>query len=258
MVKISILTPTVRKEGLDIVCSALKKQNFADYEWLIGSPFNPEIPEAVWIHDDFEGGFWSLNRIYNKMLKAAKGELIVSWQDWIWVPSNGLTQFWQSYEKTDSVVSGVGDQYEQVGRFGKPEVKIWSDPRKNDKNGSFYECFPNDAEWNWCAIPKKDLFKIGGMDEELDFLGFGGDQLQVGERLDAIGVKFYLDQTNESYTVRHGRESYGGENRWDGNHVLFNGKYDARIAQLKAAGLWPYLNYLQDDAIVAPHGRKDS
>lgn len=247
MVKISILTPTIRKEGLEIIQKALKKQTFKEWEWLIGSPFDPEIPEATWVKDDFTGGFWSLNRIYNKMFLAAAGELIVSWQDWIWIPKTGLAQFWQSYQETDSVVTGVGDQYELEGQYGKPEVKIWSDPRKSFKHPeglTFYECFPNDAEWNWCAIPKKYLFQIGGMDEELDFLGFGGDQLQVGERLDAIGVRFFIDQTNESFTIRHGRESYGGEDKWNENHVLFNGKYDQRRALLQLTKQWPYLNYL--------------
>lgn len=248
MVKISILTPTIRREGLDIVRTSLLKQSFKDWEWLIGSPFDPEIPEAIWVKDDFEGGFWSLNRIYNKMLKEAKGELIVSWQDWIWIPKGGLAQFWHSYEETDSVVTGVGDQYEQIGQFGKPEIQIWADPRKSythPEGKTFYECYPNDAEWNWCAIPKKYLFAVGGMDEELDYLGFGGDQLQVGERLDTIGVKFFIDQTNESFTVRHNRDSYGGEERWDGNHVLFNGKYDARRLQLVHEDKWPKLDYLK-------------
>lgn len=243
--KVSIISPTIRKEGLEIVRQSLLKQTHKDWEWLIGSRFNPEIPEATWVKDDFKSGFWSLNRIYNKLFTKASSPLIISWQDWIYANPEGLEKFIINYEATKSIISGVGDQYESVDKFGRPKVKIWADPRKTTKYGSFYECFPNDAEWNWCAIPKKAIEAIGGMDEELDFLGYGGDQLQASARMDALGYKFYLDQTNESYTVRHDRSDFGGQEKWDANHVLFNGKYEARVKELKEKGQWPNVGYLK-------------
>ena len=247
--KVSVVTPTIRKEGLSVVQNALKNQTFKDFEWLIASPFDPGITDAQWIPDKFAEGYWTLNRAYNSLFQSASGELIVSLQDWIWVPPTGIQQFVDAYEAVKGIISGVGDQYERIGQYGKPEIKIWSDPRKNSNNGSFYECFPNDAEWNWCAIPRKAIFDIGGMDEELDFLGYGGDQLQAVERMDALGYKFFLDQTNESYTVRHDRGDFGGQESWDGAHVLFNGKYDARKKELIDSGKWPKLDYLASRVI---------
>jgi hypothetical protein len=243
---ISVITPTVRPEGLKIVETALRKQSFTDFEWLIGAKECPDqFPYAIWVEDDFNGGFWTLNRIYNRLFNEARGDLIVSWQDWIWAPKDALQKFWDAYKKTGGIISGVGDQYERVGQYGKPEVKIWSDPRKRLDLGSFYEVNPNDAEWNFCAIPKKAIYDIGGMDEELDFLGFGGDQLQAVERMDGLGYKFYLDQTNESYTIRHDRSKHGGQDYWDTNHVLFNGTYDARKQALIREGMWPRLEFLK-------------
>lgn len=243
---ITIITPTIRKDGLQVVHNSLLKQTYKDWKWLIGSPFDPEIKEATWIKDDYTGGFWTLNRIYNKLFTNAKSDVIITWQDWIYIPPDGLQKFVDAAEKyPGAVISGVGDQYESVDKYGRPQVKIWSDPRKSDKYGSFYEIFPNDAEWNWCLIPKKALLAVGGMDEQLDFLGYGGDQLQVSSRMNDVGIKFYIDQTNESYTIRHGREDFGGQKAWDSKHILFNGKYDARIAQLKNEGKWPHLDYLK-------------
>ena len=241
--KITVVTPTIRKEGLDVVKKALKAQSFTEYEWLIGSSFDPEIEEAIWVKDDFKDGYWTLNRIYNRLFEHARGELIVSLQDWIWVQKDGLEKFWTNYEATEkkAVISGVGDQYERLNKWGKPEIKIWSDPRKNLENGSFYECYPNDAEWNWCAIPMQAIIDAGGMDEGLDFLGYGGDQLQISTRIDELGYKFFLDQTNESFTVRHSRDDFGGQEAWDKDHVLFNGKYDQRIMELQRTGHWPTL-----------------
>lgn len=251
---ISVVTPTIRKEGLDIIKKSLEKQTWKSFEWIIGSPFDPEIEDGKffkvrWVKDDFKDGFWSLNRIYNKIFKECRGTVIVSLQDWIHIPPRGLEAFLEAFKEVgEAVISGVGDQYEQLNEFGKPEVKIWSDPRKHD--GGLYECYPNDAEWNWCAFSKKFIYEVGGMDEQLDFLGVGGDQLQVGERWDAMGKKFYLDQSNESFTLRHGREDFGGQKEWDSKHVLFRpgktGKslYDERKKELIKSGKWPVLDFL--------------
>lgn len=241
--KVSVITPSIRKEGLSVVKKSLENQTFRDFEWLIGAPFDPEIPETKWVRDDFVGGFWSLNRIYNNLFNTAQGDIIVTWQDWIYAEPDAIEKFVQNVEQTGGVVSGVGDQYALVGKWGKPRIKVWSDPRKKSTN-SFYECWPNDAEWNFCAFPKQAIIDIGGMDEQLDFLGYGGDQLQAVERMDAVGYKFFLDQTNESYTIQHDRGDFGGQKNWDDNHVLFNGKYIDRKRELINSGEWPKLNYL--------------
>jgi hypothetical protein len=243
--QVSVVTPTIRKDGLDIVQKALSKQTFSDFEWLIGSKFDPEIPEAIWVKDTFEGGFWTLNRMYNELFRQAKGELIITLQDWIWINPDGIEKFViAAQDYPGSVITGVGDQYETQVKWGKPEICIWADPRKTTKYGSFYECFPQDAEWNWCCIPRHLLVGVGGMDEHLDFLGYGGDQLQTSARLDACKVKFYIDQTNESFTVRHDRSDFGGQEAWDKAHVLFNGRYEERLRELMSKGLWPKLDYL--------------
>ena len=252
--KISVITPSVRPEGLEIVARALQKQTFIDFEWIICTP-NPLFdgggpkPWAKdkyrWIQDDFKGGFWSLNRVYNKLFKEAKGKILVSWQDWIFAAPDALQKFVDKVEETNGIVSGVGDQYEKIGKFGKPEVKIWNDPRKRKDLGDFYEVYPNDIEWNFAAFPKKAVFDVGGMDQELDFRGFGGDQLQIMERIDTVGYKSYLDQTNESFTIRHDRSKHGGQKNWDSKHVLFNGEYDKRKKELTDVGEWPILSYLK-------------
>lgn len=240
---ISIITPTNRIERLDIVNKAIKNQNI-EFEWLICSKEDPKIENAKWIKDDFVGGFWTLNRAYNRLISESKGDIIVSWQDNIWTPPDGVRKFKIAVESTGGVVSGVGDQYERFGY--KPEVKVWSDPRKTNKYGTFYECIWNDAEFNWAAFPKEIAYKVGGFDEGLDFLGYGGDQLSFCERLAQAGIKFYLDQCNESYTIRHGRRK-----DWNTNHTLFAeaeegvSVYDKRKMELIKKGEWQCLHYLK-------------
>lgn len=252
---VSVITPSIRPEGLRLTAQSLQRQNFKKWEWIICGPeknrdsvkevINGIVPYEYLGNEPLkEGQFWDLNYSYNKLFRNCNGSIVVSLQDWIYIPSSGLETFLEALQQVgEAMVSGVGDQYERLNEFNKPQVKIWSDPRKND-NG-LYECYSNDAEFNWVAFPKELAYKVGGFDEGLDFLGVGGDQLQFCERLDAIGTKFYLDQSNESFTLRHGREDFGGQKEWDSKHVLFNGKYDERRKELIKNGKWPVLDYLK-------------
>ena len=248
MVRVSIITPSIREKGLDVIRESLLNQTFTDWEWIVCSPF--KVEDAIWVHDNFDGGYWSLNRCYNALFKKAQGEIIITWQDFIWLPPDALEKMVRAVEMTGGVVSGIGDQYGRLNEdTGKPEVKIWDDPRKTDKYGSLYECHPNDIEFNFAGFPRKIPFAVGGFDEHLDFLGFGGDQLQFMERVDELGYKSYLDQTNESFTLRHGRDDFGGEDYWNEKHVLFSfveghSIYDNRKKELKDKEMWPRLTYL--------------
>lgn len=238
--KISVVTPTIHTDRLEIVAKSLANQTFTDFEWLVCSPHIPEV-SCGWVKDDFEGGVWSLNRAYNKLFKMANGELIVSLQDDIWVQPCGLEKFYINYQESGGIISGVGDQYEKLNEYGKPTSKVWSDPRKTDKYGTFYECNFGDIEYNWCAIPHSAIFSCGGADEELDFLGYGGDLLQMSDRLNDMGYHFWLDQTNESFSIRHEHPK-----DWDEKHIVFNGLYDRRKESLKNMSQWPVLKYLSE------------
>jgi len=239
--KLSVITPTIRKEGLEIVRKSLAKQTFRDFEWLVCAPFDPEIPEARFIVDNFGDGYWTLNRCYNKLFRASKGELIVSYQDYIWTYPDALEKFWEMYKETGGSITSVGDQYDQLDEYGRPTNAVWFDPRKRKDTLGFYECNWEDCEWNFSATPREAIFRIGGADEKLDFLGFGGDQFQICERLNEIGHRFYIDQNNETRTLRHGRE----RENWDRDHVLRNGAYERRKQELRETGKWPVLDFLK-------------
>lgn len=232
MIKISVLTPSIRKEGLGLVKKALSQQSFQEFEWLVGSPF--EYHDAYWVKDNFKGGYWSLNRIYNKLIKKAKGELIVSWQDFTYAKPDALEKFWVDYEATHGVISGVGNKYSDDTWTSM----VWKDPRERADQGSFYACNPVDIEINFAAIPKKGLYDIGGFDEEMDFLGFGLDGVSVSQRLDLLGYMTYLDQANKSYSLTHGRPT-----GWD-EHNLLGDKYFEHMKGLIDKDVWPRLKYL--------------
>lgn len=251
MAAISVITPTIRKDGLPLVMKALKRQTFEDFEWIIGSYFNVDHiienmnVDMAWIKDEYKDGIWSLNRIYNDLIVKSRGELIVSWQDFTYANPDALEKFWNNYQATKGAVSGVGNKYADETW----SVKTWQDPRERADQGSFYACTPQDIEFNFCAVPKQSLCDIGGFDEEMDFLGFGMDGVSVAERLDAVGCMTYLDQSNKSYSVGHSRPK-----GWDEHNLLGQG-YFKRRQELFDKGEWPRLQWLSIEEGRTREGR---
>lgn len=199
---ISVITVSIRPERLEIVKKCLDRQIGVEFEWIV---------------EDFvdTSKTWSFNTATNKAIKKAQGELLVFVQDSIWFNPDALHKFWQHYKNNSKgCVSGVGDQYDKLDEYGKPIHKVWLDPRKRLDLGTFYECNPEDWEINFASLPKVLVEEIGGFDEEMDKY-YGMDNVAVAYRLDQIGAKFYLDQTNESFSYQHPRKA-----DWDKNHWL--------------------------------------
>ena len=230
--KITVITPTIRKEGLAIVQKALEEQTFTDFDWLICSPFDTKN-WATWIPDNFVGGLWTLNRAYNALIRASDSELIVSWQDFTYAGKDTLSRFWKHYEyEPKMLVSALGHKYED----DTWRNRTWEDLRSGGR------CPFNYVEWNLCSCPKQSLVDIGGFDEEADFLYYGMDGYQVNARLADYGHSFYCDPKIESFSLGHGRVP-----DWDKRNGMGSGKgepYMKRVQELKGGNLWPVIGKL--------------
>ena len=231
---ISVITPSVRENALEIVKTALKRQT-VDFEWVIGSPFKPniDIPHK-WVKDPpkKKGDYWAIYKSYNAMLRETTGDLIVTMQDCTYMEADTLERFLFHYQREPkTIVGAVGNKYADEDW----QVKIWQDPRQRDDQGSFYQCFYNDIELNLSAWPKESFYAVGGFDEHLDkYSSLCG--LDVLARLDIIGGwDFKLDQTIKSFSTEHGRLP-----DWEKNEP-FKGPWQKRLDYYKAH---PVLNYL--------------
>lgn len=144
--RISVLTPTIRPAGLEIVKECLKRQTFTDFEWVTEVGLGIE-------HD--------LNQAWNRMIKRANGELVVFYQDFIKIGDDGLEKFWKQYQKDDGNVMYTAP----VGKVDKWEDNPRWDWRFHRKNAdvSYNEC-----EMDWGASPVWILRDVGGFDETLD------------------------------------------------------------------------------------------
>lgn len=232
--KISVISPSVRPEGLALVNKALRRQTFTDFEWLVVSP--QDYGFGKWVKEPPKNGgdYWGLNKAMNEAIRQAKGELVVSWQDWTYAKPNALEKFWQHYSLDHKkIVSGVGNKYQDESW----SVVVWQDPRIRSDYGTFYPCFFNDIEFNFCALPLNAFYAVGGYDEYLDKMA-GMDGYSVVERLNLLndGWDFYLDQANESFSLEHGRLSKD----WDEKNWL--PRWDKEVRPRYVAN--PILGYL--------------
>ena len=244
-VNISILTPSIRPEGLAIVDTALARQSFKSFEWIVCGPENlrgeveKNIKKNRYIYIGNpplkESMIWDLNFSYNRLIKESKGDLLVSWQDYTFADPTALEKYWFHFvTEPKTLVSGVGNKYESV--YPELGAMTWKDPREREDQGTYYYCFFDDIEWNFCSIPKKAMFDIGGFDESLDYLGFGLDGYSVNERLSYLGgYEFALDQTIKSYSLGHGRVK-----NWEEENLI-HGRYEPKRIEYKSN---PKLSYL--------------
>ena len=176
--KISVITPSIRPEGLKVVQESLANQTFQDFEWLTEIGFGKEM---------------TLNKDMNKMLRRAKGELIVSLQDYISIPSDGLDRFWLQYllNKNLFMTSPVGKTLD------------WKDIRWDWRgNGKIREIEPAAWEIDWAAAPLKAFQDVGGFDEDFD-RGWSWENANLAMRAEKLGYKFIVMTENKAVAYDH-------------------------------------------------------
>lgn len=166
--QISVLTPTIRGEkALKINEESLALQHFAptEVEWLV------EVSDGK-IHD--------LNAAFNRMLKRARGELVVFMEDFTKATPQGLMKFWEAYLREPNVFWTA-----PLGKTLDWKHTKWDWRAYSDAVDITYNCW----EIDWGAAPLKALYEIGGFDEELDKY-WSGDNVNVGYRAYLNGYKF--------------------------------------------------------------------
>ena len=200
-IKISVITPSIRLDSLEVVKRSLDKQNFSSesFEWLIDT-------EATKNKDDFYG----LNKAWNRLIQKSKGELLVSICDRTEFPEYTLKRLWQHYQRDKkSCVNGVGYQY-------KNKEKVWSDPRLELVTGNGL-CWmvPQYNEFRLTSFPRVAAFDVGGLDELYDRVAANSEK-EFALRMFKKGYEFYLDKRLKFKFYQH--EEHGKE--WDEKYLI--------------------------------------
>jgi hypothetical protein len=179
MVKISVITPSIRPKGLEITQKCLKEQSFTDFEW--------HVELGLGTKHDF-------NQAMNRMIRRSTGELIVILQDYIKIEPDALQKCWDLYQnnKQAFVTFPVGKS--KTLEFDNPQ---W-DWRKSPDSEMDWQKW--EIDFGMCS--KEALYNIGGFDEELDrYWSF--DNVNVGYRAFLAGYFFLKDITNCAIAYDH-------------------------------------------------------
>ena len=220
---ISVLTPTVRPQGLQMVARCLRRQDFTDFEWIVVAPKEMDIeiekylvnyphPLVLAEPEKREGDFYNLNKAWNTAYAKAKGDLIVNIVDLIWFPPDTLTRLWYHYQANPKgLVSAIGHQYAKE-TDGKPVNQVWTDPRINNSDKTFFSVMPSEMEMCLCSIPKQAILDCGGLDEVYD-KGAALGEKEMCWRLNLLGYNFFIDKGIEYRAMKHDRLK--GSEEWD-------------------------------------------
>lgn len=184
-IKISVITPSIRPAGLEVMQFSLKRQTFKDFEWLTEIGLGTE-------HD--------LNAAFNRMIRRAKGELIVFYEDYTRILDDGLERFWRAYQENPDTLftAPLG----KVGDWKDSPRWDWRAHKLPNESGDYTTCRWDTCELDWGAIPKKILYEIGGFDEQLDKY-WSCDNVNIGCRADLAGYKFKTVFTNPAVAFDH-------------------------------------------------------
>lgn len=205
MKKISVVCVTNRKGASTYLKTQLDKQTFQDFEVIVaddsGDTLNP-----TWKHfvprQKQPGDVWNINKAYNDALKLIEGELVVFFQDFIWIPANGLERFWELYETfPEDLVTGVGHKYkEDLKTLVETDSRALGEKTVYESNHTFYEL-------NWASCPTKFLVPFN---EEMDS-HYGGENIIFAMN---TNCKLWVDRFNEC----KGFEHTDRPSDWEENH----------------------------------------
>ena len=227
--KITIISVTCRKGGLDILAKCLNQQTFREFEHIIVTKsldvwsrnFKTTYPLIImWDPKKREGDNNNLHKGWNHAIKQAKGELIVSIVDLTWIPVNCLEKLWFAYQNdTKSCVTGIGHQYKEVIN-DKPEGLVWNDPRARLDQGTFYQVRPTEMELCVASFPKVGIYEVGGFDEIYD-QGWALGEKETMYRMEKAGYKMFIDQTNEYRALYHDKLNLDHEQLYQKNSEIY-------------------------------------
>lgn len=266
--KVSVIYPTARYGGLDILHESMKHQTFRDFEVLVVDELHREEVILDLGYKYVEppitrpGMWWNLDASLNKAIRQAKGDLIVQLNDYVYVPQDGIQKFVDRHmQEPQGLISGVSDQFKSPpiddphGLYsvwsswpGVPSgEKVFSDPRKESNNKGFYLTIPLLWEGNWGIYSKQAWRDIGGYDEYQDHF-WGYDNVSFAERAQFAGYHTFLDTENEVFCWSH-IKLFDEQNRRD---KAPNGQeYYSRVSRGWYKGLEPWkLNYAYPDEVL--------
>lgn len=227
-IKVSIVTPTIRKGFWSIMANNIASQTYKNIEWVIVDDFKEnretiakEYAKKYKLDIKYYRGkprkhkrTYGLVNANNTGLFVSRGELIVILQDFVLMPETGIEQLVLLHKLHPNALLAPTDIYRAPKIKPDIESEDWFNGdldvagdfiRSNVRNtneGFRFSDNPFDFEQNYGAIPKKIAQDLGGWYEFYDE-GLGYDNTDIALRAILSGYKLVVDDTNVATCIDH-------------------------------------------------------
>lgn len=181
--KVSVLTPSIRPQYLQMAQECLARQTNQEFEWLVELGMNNSKE-------------WGLPADWNKMLRRAQGDIIVAYQDCITIPDDAIEKILTlNFEKKAYTFP--------IGHPQRPdEEPSWDWRKYRETVIGKARLTANQWELDLAAAPRSLFFEVGGFDE--DFCkGWSWENVEIGWRAEAAGYEFYVSQVTHGIAIEH-------------------------------------------------------
>jgi hypothetical protein len=236
---IAVFTPTTRYGGLDVNRASLLAQNHDSLVWIVGDDLYPQRDAVRFggpirtVHFDTgankraNNAPSSLATAYRRGIEIAREldvDLLVSMQDYLWIPPDGLSRFERMAEQfptalltglcslsDDPGVEAVTDPEGPYTIFAepydghKPQRIGWRDCRLERWPVGVKANAGSPIWWetNWAAIPRKILYDTRlNFDDAYD-RGYAYENQDYASRAMRLGYGVWIDTGNHAIGLPH-------------------------------------------------------
>ncbi|MCK9355136.1 MAG: glycosyltransferase [Gallionella sp.] len=246
-IKVSIITPTIRRGFWNIMANNIANQTYKNLEWVIIDDYKQNREETA---KEYAKKYkldikyyrskphkvkrkFSLVNANNTGLFVSTGKLLVILQDFVLMPETGIEELVILHRAQPNCLIAPCDEYYSPKIKPDTESEDWFNGeldiqgefmRKNVRcrnQGVIPSENPFDFEQNYCAIPKYIAQDLGGWYEFMDeSLGF--DNTEFAMRALKSGYGLLVDDTNLAVCIDHWNTLEGTEEHGLGRERTLN------------------------------------
>lgn len=227
-IKVSIVTPTIRKGFWNIMANNIANQTYKNIEWIIVDDYKEDrraiansYAKKYKLEIKYYRGkprkhkrTYGLVNANNTGLMHSTGQLIVILQDFVLMPQDGVEQLVVLHKMHPNALLAPTDVYKAPKIKPDIESEDWfhgdTDVEgtfirsniRNKNEGVRTSDNPFDFEQNYGAIPRNIANDLGGWNEFYDE-GLGYDNTDIALRALYAGYELIVDDTNICVCIDH-------------------------------------------------------
>lgn len=195
---IDIITVTKRNGWFKDAAKSLKAQTLKDFRWTIVYEPNVKVIndkdlDVKWVKAPKKTRHSNLNASLNRGLQSVGSEFVLFYQDFIDLPETAIVQLLIDCNRTKGFITTA-----TINPDGNYDARYTGVDKLR-------EIEPQEWETNVAMAPMQAMYDLGGFEEELDD-GWSWDNVNVAERAELLGYKFYIQESVQPKLHFHPKE----------------------------------------------------